>query len=464
MPGAINSLGIGSGVLTSDIIDKLRANDEDLQIKPIDSKIKLENQKSDAMSLLDSLVTTFKTSVAFLDDDTIYQKRSSNSSDDSVSVNVLDGSELQNFNIKVNSLAQNEVLQSGTFAAKTSTIASGNGTMSLGIDGETFNMDYTSSTTLNDIKTAINDTAGSKVSASILEIASGDYRLIVTSKDTGTDQAIAITDNGNLNAQLVEGDPVGFTNIQTASNSSFDYNGITLERQNNKVTDLFAGVTINLLKDNGNNANISIAQDTTDIKTEMGTLASAYNSLQSQITSMTTSDLNNGKVGIFNGNNDIKNVRREISKIILDVNSDGKSLVNFGLDLSQDGNMSFDETKLNNELSKDAKGLEKFFSGGYKIAVDGSVGDYQDGIFTKLDKRLDAYVGFSGQFTTLSTFFTDNISSLKENRTNAVKLLNSRYDTMTARFVEYDSIISRITQQFSSLKQQIATAVNGNNN
>ena len=41
MAGLISSLGVGSGVLTSDVIDKLKANEQNLTITPIDNKITL---------------------------------------------------------------------------------------------------------------------------------------------------------------------------------------------------------------------------------------------------------------------------------------------------------------------------------------------------------------------------------------------------------------------------------------
>ena len=56
MAGTINSLGIGSGVLTSDLIDQLRSADEDRLLKPLKSKIELGVQKEDASTLLDSLM------------------------------------------------------------------------------------------------------------------------------------------------------------------------------------------------------------------------------------------------------------------------------------------------------------------------------------------------------------------------------------------------------------------------
>lgn len=39
--GSLSSLGIGSGVLTADVIDKLKKADKELMVKPIEAKLDL---------------------------------------------------------------------------------------------------------------------------------------------------------------------------------------------------------------------------------------------------------------------------------------------------------------------------------------------------------------------------------------------------------------------------------------
>ena len=78
----INSLGIGSGVLTSDLLDQLRAVDEEAVIKPLEDKIALDVQQEEAYDLLDTLMTTFKTSSTALDGDTLYLSRAVTGSTD----------------------------------------------------------------------------------------------------------------------------------------------------------------------------------------------------------------------------------------------------------------------------------------------------------------------------------------------------------------------------------------------
>lgn len=558
MAGTINSLGIGSGVLTADVIEKLKKNDETLSITPITNKITLSEQKSSALELLDSLLTTFKSSVSSLDDDTMYQKRSVSGNNDSISVSAESGVAVQSFSISDVTLAKKHVLESGSFSSSTAKISSGSGTMTLSIDGKDYSIDYTASTTLEDLKTAINNKAGEKVQASILQVGENDYRLITTSKATGSDQAIAITDSGNkLNSALVSkqtlssqafsastdlvasgvsgtqtatfsmngidysidytntttlaqfataintatgttiasvntsnqlviqstiADDVNFSledsetggldskllnytlsgleEVQQASDASFKYNGITMSRSSNEITDITNGITIKLLNSD-EDANIEITQDVDSIATEMTTMVTAYNTLMDQLGKMTLADTEAGTVGVFNGDSSITNIRREITKLMTSIDEKGFSLSQFGIDLNETGLMTFNSTTFKTKFNDDPAAAELFFSGSITYDDNGNETDRNDGIFTKLNTFVDNYSKYNGVMSMLTDAQEEETKSLTENKKRTQELLDARYESMTARFIEYDAIISKLNNQFSSLSQQIQMAING---
>lgn len=455
MAGTISSLGIGSSVLTADVIDKLKAADTANMITPIDNKITTQKQKASALDLLNSLLSTFKASTSSLADDTLYQKRNVSGNTDAVSVTALSGSAIQTFAISDTVMAKKSVMESGAFSSETSTISSGSGTLSLSVDGSSYNINYTNTTSLLDLKESINNTAGTKVTASILQTGANEYHLVLTSKETGALQNITLSDSvgGTLNSELT----TGMQTIQGASDASFKYNGITITRPTNSVDDLVIGVTINLLQDNGS-TNIGISQNTTAISDELKNFVTSYNTLTQQLDSMTLSDLENGKVGIFNGDNTIKGIKREITKMITSLDSNGKSLAQYGIGLDQDGTMTFTQSDFDAKMSEDPAGLEAFFSG-----ATSSTGTYTEGIFGNLDNLMNSYTGASGLMSTLITASKDESTSLTAEKKRANDLLTARYDTMTARFAAYDSLISQLNNQFASLQQQINAMANSNN-
>ncbi|MEA1917690.1 MAG: flagellar hook protein, partial [Campylobacterota bacterium] len=71
------------------------------------------------------------------------------------------------------------------------------------------------------------------------------------------------------------------------------------------------------------------------------------------------------------------------------------------------------------------------------------------------------FTSSTGRFTSLMTYLDNQDDTLAEDRLKAVKLLDSRYETMTQRFAAYDSMISQVNAQFASLNMQIQSAMNG---
>lgn len=488
MAGTISSLGIGSNVLTADVIEKLKANDESMMIKPLDRKIELEQQKGQALKLLDSLMSSFGSSVKSLADDTMFQKRTVSGNSDSVSMSVTSGVEVQDVTISDVKLAQKNILQSAKFTSPEDSIATGNGTMTLKVDGKEINIDYTSSMKLDDLRDAINEKASGSVKASIMQIGDGDYRLILSSEKTGVNQNIEIADseNGALvqmlksNASEIEDlehqienesdesakealmqllDTLksnSLSTIQEASDASFKYNGITLTRSSNTIDDIVVGMSIELLQDSDKSTKLSVKQDVDAVATEMSNLVQSYNSLMKQLSDMTTANPENGTKGVFMGDSSFTSIGRDVMRTMMAMSPEGMSLAHFGIDLSEDGTMSFKESVFRDKFSADPVAAEKFFSS--RNHENPSI---SEGIFVKLQETMERYTKYGGVLENLTNGSTNELKTLNENKSRTKALLDARYDTMTMRFAQYDSIISRLNNQFSSLNMQIQAAING---
>ena len=569
MSGTINSLGLGSGVLTADLLDKLKAADTAGIITPIENKITLNTQKAQAYDLLNSLMTSFKSSVSSLGENTLYQARTVSGNNDGVSVSAVAGTQIRDFSLNVTNIAKKSVVQSGSYSSLTAPIANGPGTLNIGIGGQNFSINYTASTTLSDLRQAINDAAGSKVTASTLQTGTSQFNLILASKTTGLNQSISLTDiSGNLSdgklitpntksgsflaaddfiaatgssgnmtldvggvaasfaytdttrlqdiadainadttmntkvtASLIEYgtndlrmvftpksghtgsaismmDSVGgglSSNLTTTTTSAgtmgiiqdgadahFTFDGISMTRSTNSINDIATGMTINLLKDSGS-ANIAITQDRSKIADNMTGMVNSYNTLVKQLDEMTGYDATAGKVGIFNGDNTIKNIRREITRMLTSVNSSGYALPDYGISLDKSGSMSFNSAMFTTKMDANPDGTEKFFS---TTSTVNSVGitSTSDGLFTALNTLLNSYTSTStGTLFRLTQANKDAGTNLTSDRTKANALLTARYETLSAKFAAYDSMIAKLNSQFSALKQQINAQANTNN-
>lgn len=567
MAGALSSVGIASGVLTADVIDKLKAADSANIVTPIDNKITLNTQKSQALDLLSSLLTSFKSSVSALDDDSLYQARTVSGGNEYATVSAAAGSQIRDFSLNVTNIAKKSVIESGDYTSLTAPIANGSGTLNLGIGGKNYSIGYTASMTLTDLKQAINDAAGSSVTASTLQTGTSKYNLVLTSKTTGQNQAISLTDvSGNLSdtnlltpntksgsflasddfvaatgtsgemtlnvggttknfaytdtttlqgmADMINADTTINTKvsanivqygdndfrmvmtpksadsgstitmsdsvggglssmlitggsgtasvtvgsmgiIQDGKDAHFTFDGISMTRSTNTITDISSGLTVNLLKDLGS-SNISVSQDRSKVATNMQSMVGSYNTLIKQLSDMTAYDATAGKVGIFNGDNTIKNISREITRMMTSVNSNGKALPDYGISLDKTGTMTFDSKAFTTKMDTDPDGTEAFFSGKTTVSTEG-VATTTDGIFTSLNSLLYRYTSSAtGLVSNLTKEAKDAATTLTADRVKANALLTARYDTMTAKFAAYDSMISKLNASFASLKQQIA--------
>lgn len=477
MAGTISSLGLGSsGTLSADTIEKLKANDEALQIDPIKAKIENTTQQTQAYDLIDSLITSLSGNTDRLGGDLLYLSRTTSVTGDGATVTAEDGVSPQSFTVDVTNLATKDIQESSKFSNSTDLIADSDGIVTLSIDGEDFDIDVTTSTTLEDFRDSINSVAGSKVTASILNVAPGDYRLVVSSDETGDAQDITFTD---ANSILKTGVDFAETEVQNAVDAKFKYNGIDFTRTTNTITDITVGVSITLLEA-GKSATATISQDTDAITSELSAFTEAYNSLFKELTSTTTTDVEKGTVGVFNGENTIKSLSRGINEILFESSSSGNSTIitdrttdienraysdgseysigNFGFELSQNGTLSFDEEKFKTAFAKDPDGLEKLF----KSKTDPETGEVTDGVFKKLDNYLDDQTSTGGFLKTFGDGLNNKLTSLNEEQTRAQELLDARYNTMYARFAAYDRVIAGIEQQFSILDQQIQASLNKN--
>ena len=540
----INSLGIGSGVLTSDLLDQLREVDETNVIKPLENKITMANQQEDAYKLLESLMTTFKSSASALDGDTLYLSRSVTGNTDAVTVTAEAGSNVQDFSITDIDKAESDVWNSSSLSTKSTPMVDlGSGTLTITVDGEDFEIAYTDESSLNDIKDSINELASDKMTASVLQVGEDGYELVITAKDTN--EAITFSDSVAAEKQLdtttltgsaADGDTFnwsdgtneitvnlgagnegvtgaaiaaainadetlnklyiavptsdGFTiesltdgldfsatsditttgtlaatettsndadsslssklqlnNIQVAEAATFKYNGIEISRDNNKINDLIVGVTIELNQNQEatDSASIKIAQNNTSISSEISLFVSNYNNLVTNLQDMTRSDRESGSVGIFNGDSFVKSISRDITSLITKTNFGGESLMDYGIDIDRDGVMSLDNDVFAKKYVTDASAMELFFSGNSTT----------DGIFTKLNTKMDSYMGYEKLMSSFSNNLDSNKENLVERHTQQKASLDARYAIMQTKFIAYDAMISRLNSQFSSMQMMI---------
>ena len=456
----ISSLGVGSSILTQDVIDQLKAADEAQFIAPTDRRISAEESKGEALKMVDALMDNVYESLKSLTEYGVFESRVTDVSGDAVEVSAASNSDLQDFDIEVSNLATKQIEQSGTFTTKDTEIATGTGQLELAVGSETFNISYDATTTLDDLKELINTQAGDSVEATIVQVASNDFRLLLSAKETGTGQAISITDvvgEGEALKDMLKADTPttdGMTNVQTAVDASFKFNGLDITRTSNSVDDLVSGLTITL-KEPGT-SDVSVKQDRENISSKIENFVEKYNSAMYQLTEDTKSSEKASDRGVFSGDSTIKNMRNSIKNMFNTVGEGVARLDEYGIKFDDDGRLSLDASILNSKLDEDPDSVRAFLAGGTYTKSNGTTVELE-GVFAELEENVARYSKYNAVLDQLTTSISDKVESLQEQKTTTSARLEARYATMAKRFAAYDQMISKINSA-SSMFVQMANA------
>lgn len=443
MAGTISSLGLGSGILTSDIIDQLREADESAIITPIENKIESNTNKQTVLSELKTLMGELNTQVVTLSDPDLYQNKTSDVLGSSVNIEATASASLQNFDINVSQLATKDIWQSAnSFAAESSTLNAQ--TMTFNIDVYSFDVDIADGDTLTDVVDKINEQTDGKIEASVLNIGGDNpYKLILKSSETGAANQITAS------STLSDGNELTFGQVgNPAQDAKFTYDGVEITRSTNAVEDLIDGVNIELK--NTGSSSVEIGQDFSKLTEEMQNFADKYNEVINKLTEVTKFNSEAGTRGVFQGNSEIRMVQAELNNIInTTITGDGKTIADFGLTPERGGTLDLSISDLEEALDTNAQELESFFRG-----TDGS-----DGLFNKFeDSIFDLMTSSDGPLKALGNNIESYLDTLEEEQTKAQEKLDDRYEIMTKRFAAFDAVIAKLGTQADTLTAMIDAA------
>ena len=448
----ISSLGVGSSILTQDVLDQLRKADDAKYITPIPTKITAETKKQDSFKIIDASMKNLIDSIDAIKTQTLYDERKATVVGTSATVTAASNSDIGDFTLGVTQLATKQVEESGLFSAKTETIANGAGSLNLNIDGTDFTIAYDATTTLDGLKDLINDVAGDKVDATIVQMSGTDFRLFISSASTGATQNITVTDSS---AQLKDARlTTGLTAVQTGVNAAFTFNGQSLTRTSNNITDLITGLDITL-KEVGTST-VAISQDRESFLKKVDSFVEKYNSAITELDKATKTSKDLKDRGAFSAETTIKNMKRTVEDMFATVGGGVGSLSDYGFDIDKSGKMSVNKTTLNSKMDADADNVKAFFSGGTYTKADLSTVTLT-GAFAEMSTTIKTYTDSNKILDELESSISETITDLQERKTKATERLDARYEILKKQYAAYDLIISKINSA-SSMFTQMANA------
>ncbi|MFB3785911.1 MAG: flagellar filament capping protein FliD [bacterium] len=168
---------------------------------------------------------------------------------------------------------------------------------------------------LEDIVQKINNEAlasGSDITARVIA-ADGQSRLEISS---ATGRPVITSDTGQVLQTLGVVDRQFKHYDQQGENSQFAFNGVTVNRTNNLVTDLVEGVSIALVQESGQTATLSVTEDYANVSSVIEDFVDAYNNLISYLGEQTYFDPEGENNGVLFGNSVVRDLKNSLAAAV----------------------------------------------------------------------------------------------------------------------------------------------------
>lgn len=456
---SISSLGIGSGLKLGDILDSLTAA-EKATLTPITKQQSSYTSKLSAYGTMKSALEAFQTANTALGKADLFTATTTTSSSTAFSATTTGNAIAGKYTIAITQLAQAQTLTSTAVQKDNkAAIATSDSVLTIqqGGDKKPVNIDISAAnSSLTGIRDAINN-AKAGVSASIINVGNGEYRLSITSNETGKDNAMTLSVSGDSALQTFmgyNGTTGGMKESVTAQNAELTVNNVAIENSSNTISDALEDITLNLNDVTSGNQTLTITQDNTKAQTAVKDWVTAYNALQDTFSSLTKytavdpgADAQSTNNGALIGDTTLRTIQTQLKSILSNTlsSSSYKTLAQIGVTSDPStGQLEIDDKKLTEALKKDSAGV------GTLIVGDGK----KTGITTAIGSNLTSWLSTTGIIQAAKDGVSKTLNKLTKDYNTASDLIDQKVARYKAQFTQLDVLMSSLNNTSSYLTQQ----------
>jgi len=395
---AIESLGIGSDLLTSELVENIINADKKAGELRLDTKQQIIDAEISAYGEIQSKLYDFSEAVVALADKNNVGATTASSSDESILTATASASAPSgSYTVEVQRTAKAHSLVSKSFTSVTEAVGKGTlefnfGTTSYdgggGYDGFTVNPDGPSGSieiddgnnTLTGLRDAINS-GGFGVQASIIFDGSG-YVLQMSSAETGEDMSMEVVAKDESGALATSGlsafafnqnqDAAGtnMTQTQQAQDALLNFNGLSITRSSNQVNELIPGVTLSLKsEDVGKPVNILVEPDIAGISEKIQAMVDSYNGYKDVYKQLTSFNEDSKQGSLLLGDSTLRSIDSQIRSLMTSTvagisGTNFRSLTELGVFTDQNDSfkLKFDATKFIKGIREDSAAVTGVFA------------------------------------------------------------------------------------------------------
>jgi flagellar hook-associated protein 2 len=328
-------------------------------------------------------------------------------------------------------------------------------------DGSTFKVDLADADSNGDgvlsakeVAAAINAAADndSRVTASTMTV-NGSTRLVLTSTETGADNAVASIDTSGLGDSSLQSALSSQTVLTSATNAVVWIGGKsgTKVEQASNTFNVIDDVSFTIKQAQGSSdaaVTLTVAADTSGTASNVQKFIDAYNTLlgvfntltkagdhtvvetASATNSSTTTPTATSEDAAFYNDSGVQALRDRLGQALRSM-TDGQSLISFGISASRDGTLTLDTTRLNKMVAANPGAL--------------------DTLFGRAGTGVDA--GALGTMNKLVTAWTNSSTGYIKTRQEAVtKQQSDITDRQATLQTQFDNAYKRYLAQFTALQ------------
>lgn len=446
-------LGLGSGQaasLNQELIDKLKTAERTATVEPIETSIENIESEKEIFTTIDEKVDEVLDAIKVFDlfvtgGATAFDQKSATATGDSVTFDAPDVSLLNEgvTTVDIKNLAQKDTYQSNAIDAATKDLDIDADNLIINV-GDVETIIDTNGKTYEELVTELDAISG--VNASLEQVGSDSYRLVIKSSESGLDNAITISGDAADDAvlgfnkeEIVDGVTISNHTLiaqnmeATVDGVSYSVSSNSLEVDGLKITAAEEGIS-----------SINISKDNASIETSMNTFIEKYNELVSLVDDeiySTDSDIDD--------KSSLKNIVDQIKDKLFGSygSSSDSSVFNYGFELDDNGTgiLSLDSTIFNAALDEDPEALRDIFIG----TADSK------GFGTQIKELIDDMGFTTGVIGLYEASLQEREDTLNEDKETAEEVLDAKYTALAAQFGSYSAIITQYESSFSGLSLMI---------
>jgi len=369
-----------------------------------------------------------------------------------VGVSTSGGSNAGVYDVVVSSRAKAQVTASTSTHTESEAVTTG-GTLSLLVGAQPpVNIVAAGSMTLRQLADAIND-ADAGVQAAVVQVTPGNYRLVLTAAQTGTENAFTFT--STLGNSLAFGGAdgtygqAGDGNAVNAADAQVTVNNVQATSSSNTLTDVVPGVTLTLnAEDATKTVRVSVSRDADGLRKQVDGFVKAYNDLVGWVNDQRTAAVE-GKTSVGR-EAVVRGLHADLRAAILGQHGEGSltRLAGVGIGFDRSGQMIVNAKAFEAAVTADPGAVQELFAG----ASDGST----DGAFDDLSNLVSSYADAGGLVARAKDRLDDQVKNISGRMDVLDAQLTLRRNALQAEFIAADQAMSRLNSQVNSL-----SALNG---